>query len=682
MTRVSLNILNARQDRRLFLVLFLLGTVGNSLVASTEEHSETELAPIQVWGARRKAEPPLTEFTGETIELNDLKQTSLTKALELTPSVVPKAPGTDGEAGFLIRGQDSIQNRYFLDGVPLTDAEFNSADLSLLPLEALNRIDVFAEGTPVRLADDGLSGALDFHLDWPDKTIPVLVSAKGGSFSYARVFGRAGLITPVRGVLSAAYTRSSEDFVFFDDNGTPFNSSDDAISVRQNNGFQRVSLLPQIELIRNRTHSLRAFSLDSFSATEIPPVVPLGYSGQLNRWLTFSALQYHGELDPQWELNAHLRLRTVSDELKDTGLTPGLMPSKSDELALGGRVHAIWKGLAPAQIALVTGAGVDTFKVQVAGASSDQTTKRRYELPLGVYAIVPAGVLTLRPGILAHYYAYDLAGNSIFGSTNSDPQRHYLLASPRFGADYRMAPNVKLRGSVGHFYRAPTMYELFGAPIGVTPSQNLTYETALKGDVGVDWEYTFLRSPLRSLRASGTYFIQNSQNLITYVQNSDQSRVAVNVGAAMTHGQELAIEARSRWDLNLKLTGIFLWTENRSDISYLRGKELPGRPPYRFVSSLAYEKELWSAEYTLLWNGPTYWDLSNMKLMDSTMEHGVAVSLRTRSIGNFILEGRNLFNSITATSVLGGVSTTDNTTGYFGYPAPGRRVTLTWKYEI
>ncbi len=658
-------------------------SLGQALAAVDQPLTETELAPVQVWGVKKNSTSPPSDLSGQTVEIDPSSDTSVSRALELTPSLIPKNSGGEGTTPeYLIRGQDPIQNRYFLEGIPLTDAEFNSADVGLLPIESLNRIDIFPEGSPVRLADDGLSGALDFHLDWPEEPKKALVSVAGGSFSYARLFGRAGFSRPLRGMISAVYTRSDEDFLYYNNNGTPFNPVNATLSVRSNNGFQRMGILPQIELIHSRHHTLRAFSFDNYSSSQISQVTPFGYCGLLNRWLTFSALQYQGDLGAEWNLDSHLRLRTVSDDLKNTGVAPGLMPAQSNEWNVGNRTTLSWSGWKPVQLSLVAGAGLESYSILTAGVAADNNRKTRYEFPMGFYAIMPVGLVTFRPGLLTHYYAYDLEGSTVFGSVNTDPHRHYLLASPRLGIDAKIAPNVKARGAIGQFYRAPSMYELFGTPTGVTPSQNLTYETALKMDAGLDWEHKLSHSWFRSFKASGTYFNQSDTNLITFVQNADQTQTAVNVGASLTQGQEIALEARTSWDLNLYLSGVLLWTENQSDISYLRGKELPGRPPYRLVSRLAYEKERWSVEYSFTWNGPMYWDLANLQLMEPTTEHSIAVSWQTKEMGTFILEGRNLFNSITATSLLGGVPITDNTTGYSNYPAPGRRVTLTWRYEI
>jgi hypothetical protein len=95
-----------------------------------------------------------------------------------------------------------------------------------------------------------------------------------------------------------------------------------------------------------------------------------------------------------------------------------------------------------------------------------------------------------------------------------------------------------------------------------------------------------------------------------------------------------------------------------------------------------YEHGPWSFTYTFSLWGPSYWDLANYRQLSATVDHSVLASWDAKSWGTFGLEVHNLTDVLTATSTFGAWQMTDNTTGYLGYPAPGRRIYLTWKIEI
>src|SRR5262249_17066057 len=148
-------------------------------------------------------------------------------------------------------------------------------------------------------------------------------------------------------------------------------------------------------------------------------------------------------------------------------------------------------------------------------------------LPLGLALNAPivGRALTLKPAVLAHFYHYGIDGNSGYQGTAfaAAPSRDYWLASPRVGISSEPFSFLHLRSTVGSYYRAPTLFELYGDPTGVTPSRDLTYERALKGDVGADVEWRRPASWLEAIRASYTFAISRAHNLIDYVQNSQQT---------------------------------------------------------------------------------------------------------------------------------------------------------------
>jgi hypothetical protein len=237
-----------------------------------EKISEEAQVPtkIDIWGGVVPSASGSKEYKGQVLSPNVRETTRLSDVLETSPSLIPKNSGGDNSTpSYLIRGQDSIQNRFFFEGIPLTDAEFNQNLLSGLPLESLSSLNVYPEGVPLFLAQDGLSGAINFRLHEISLRDKTLVSLRAGSFGNLRVFGRTQeLSKKVRVSVEAA--RSQENFSYLDDNGTPFNPQDDKFAVRENNQFQRLSLIPHFNLYESKAHKVDSFHWWLLNKSEVP----------------------------------------------------------------------------------------------------------------------------------------------------------------------------------------------------------------------------------------------------------------------------------------------------------------------------------------------------------------------------------------------------------------------------
>jgi outer membrane receptor protein involved in Fe transport len=330
----------------------------------------------------------------------------------------------------------------------------------------------------------------------------------------------------------------------------------------------------------------------------------------------------------------------------------------------------------------VFGADLENFSAKDNGMSSTEK-KNRLHIPLGGSATVTMGDLKTTLGAVGHYYHYDFRGNTVFevNKTQEEP-RDYFFVSPRMGSRFSLTQGIEIRATGGKYYRAPAMRELYGSPLGVAPSLTLKPESAWKGDIGVDGEFSFKDSWLRNTRFSATLFTSRSENLITYLKNAQQAVIAINIGESEIWGEELLTEWNTSFDLSLRMGVSLLQTRNVSAIAAQFGKKLPGRPDYRIQAGLQWDNSVLGLGYFMVWNGPYYWDLVNSTEMQPWMEHSVSLSIRPKGWGTFLIEGKNLGDVISVISQTGTNSVVDNTTGFLGYPAPGRRVFLTWQYEI
>jgi outer membrane receptor for ferrienterochelin and colicin len=153
-------------------------------------------------------------------------------------------------------------------------------------------------------------------------------------------------------------------------------------------------------------------------------------------------------------------------------------------------------------------------------------------------------------------------------------------------------------------------------------------------------------------------------------------------------GQGVIQSHETNFDLNFaqnifsNLSIVFLSAQNKSDLPYYYGKQIPNRPSIRLTEKFGYQSDSFGVSYQVQWVGERYWDLANKKKLSSIADHGISVNYEPRGWGLLSFDILNIFDATTANSVISGIQTIDSTTGYLGYPAPGRRIYLSWHYDV
>ncbi|MEZ4751768.1 MAG: TonB-dependent receptor [Bdellovibrionota bacterium] len=319
--------------------------------------------------------------------------------------------------------------------------------------------------------------------------------------------------------------------------------------------------------------------------------------------------------------------------------------------------------------------------------SGELSAQDRLQVPIGVAAnwkLAPNW--ELRPALQGHFYDYKTSGSRIVGNTGQNTfglKSRYFLFSPRLGTEWEILSALRGRALIGKFYRAPSLFELFGSPVGVSPAPNLRYESAFKVETGLDWSED-LEGALRRFQMSYTIAFQQAEDLITYIANAQNSSVATNIGASRMWIQELQAVAEFEMGVRLQASAVWMDSVNLSRVSYETGKDLPLRPEWRFQTSTAYQLGDFELGYQLSWVGPAFGDTANTRKLGGVLYHSAQIAWRTKRLGVFQIEGRNLSDATTAASTYQNTSieTIDYTTGTSSYPAPGRRIYLTWTYSI
>ncbi len=157
------------------------------------------------------------------------------EVLRAEPGVAVVESGGQGAlATASIRGATSAQTPVYLAGVRLNDDVAGSADLSLVPLWIIQRIEVYRGNAPIEADQLGIGGAIFFEPVRPRR--PALgAGGQVGSFGTHGLWAwgshgddRAAALVGIR------LDQAQNDYPYVDDRGTRFDPNDDGTRTRSN----------------------------------------------------------------------------------------------------------------------------------------------------------------------------------------------------------------------------------------------------------------------------------------------------------------------------------------------------------------------------------------------------------------------------------------------------------------
>src|SRR5262249_32599033 len=129
-------------------------------------------------------------------------------------------------------------------GVPLSRAVNDVINVSDLPLDGLERIEVYRGTVPIGFSGGGLGGVVNLVTKQPTINPTAELATSYGSFSTRKVV--AEYSQQYRGIDflgHVTYLGSQGNFTFLNNNGTPLNPFDDQETTRQNNAFNSVDAI-------------------------------------------------------------------------------------------------------------------------------------------------------------------------------------------------------------------------------------------------------------------------------------------------------------------------------------------------------------------------------------------------------------------------------------------------------
>ncbi|MFC1610455.1 TonB-dependent receptor plug domain-containing protein [Myxococcota bacterium] len=665
---------------RIFILLLPQWVLTHSALAQV-----VELAPAHVETEEQQEESPdLGTGTASVVETGPLAGSglSLADAVEEVPGVnVRRYGGVGNFTAVHIRGLGPQNVSVVLDDMPLASATAGPIDLSLYPLESLERIEVYRGGGPVRFQSP-IGGMIRLVTHPPTRQTTLSAHAGYGSFDTrtAHLFA-AGPAADLRYAAFVGYKGSAGDFAYFDDAATLYNPDDDSIRTRTNNGNDGVAVRLTAETDTPANSTLR-FSANGIWRSQ-------GIAGSGNQEISHThadeaetsarlgitrATVWDGRLRLAGALDALLARRQFRDPGRELGLKVDGVWSRLLQVGIDGRAQLL--ETLSHETELSPRVSWTRFLQRGAGETSDIAPLRVETERLHV-----AVGLEHRADLLADLRMVPSVRFDTVRDSDDDSRETNTELSPRLGLLYYLGP-CEVRANLGRFHRFPSLYERYGDGrlTAVPPSFALRPERGVSADVGGRCRPEV--PLLRQLEGDLSGFATDATDLILARPQAQGLLEAINVGRSVILGIEASLSARHAW-VRANVAYTLTHARDHSGRLGLDGNRTPGLPTHRVDGTLRAGPEWLSLTYEISVVSMTYLDQANLLPLPTRVLHALEARAQIPDTGlEVICTLRNLTNRISAEVELpGGVTGVSKVADFIGHPLPGRSlfVSLVWR---
>ncbi len=655
--------------------LICCGLILTSHLAAAQPH---QLAPIEVRGERLD-DADLARNTSTFATVIDTEEATArvdTVADRLTESVgvqVRRFGGLGAFSTVSIRGSTPNQVDIFLDNVRLNQANSGLVDLGDLPLDNVERIEIYRGFAPLQLGAGSIGGAINLVTRQVAGQTRNRASASYGSFDTRKIsLYRSQRLDRFGYLALFNYTESDGDFEFFDDNGTRFNTRDDEIAKRTNNDFRSFTGSAKGEM------SLAgwAFTLSNDFFTK-----DQGINGRSNlqsearlgvdrNVVTLHAKRQgfpHAAVDTSFQL-AHAWQHEAFEDLKNS-IGVGFQDEDSTNHTWSAQgLFSLYLDDWHQIVGLMLEWRYETFRTidklpELRGLLANRgPLQRRTHIILALQdkILLFDERFALRP-LLRYQYVRSRLGEqpSFFNRPlNLAEKDQDHLFSPSLGVKVSLTSDLALKGNIGRFQRIPTLLELFGDRGTTVGNPDLDIETGVNWDIGGVFERR-MDGVINRIYFEYAYFGSNADDLILFVQNSQVTARAENLGSAEIRGHEVSWSVSALGHVRLYGNYTFQDTQDTSD-TFSQGNQLPGRPRHELHQGVElFTTGLGKLVYEFDYIARNFLDRGNLTLIDERLLHNVRAVLTPF--------GKHLKLTFEVKNM------TDNQVGDFrGFPLPGR----------
>jgi len=519
-----------------------------------------------------------------------------------------------------VRGSAAHQTLVALDGVVLPDPLGSGVDLSFLPAEFLDRIEILRGGASAQYGSGALGGVIN------------LVSRKvGGQGYWGRLSaGSFGTWTGHVGttfeadsmgfLLMASGLTTAGDYRFVDDRQTPYNPYDDRDVTRENNFARQAGLLIKARRRFSNGAMLRLTQKFMLMARGVPGLMGFTASqAKESGWtelLDLRASILAGSLLLEGGANLFIAGRELQDPL---GELTGTKLDQSQELRV---LETHLKALVPFGASHMVSSRLNWRWTGLDDDGFANPERQCLAIDASAQFKLAAETLEINPWLRLEH--------------TSDAG--WQLA-PGLGLAYEIQAGLLVKSNLARAYRVPNFNELYmrgGFQVG---NPDLVPEQGWTLDAGLEWR------PSKSYRVSLAGFYARYSQLIVFEPISNFRYKPLNTDGADIGGIEFEASLRPlRW-LNLAAHYTFLLPIDRSGKPNRDGNDLPGRPRHTAGLRLNGKWNRWLARAAVSFVGANFINQANTKQLTYRFLLNLGLGVDAGSGMTVMLEARNLLNN-------------------------------------
>ncbi|MGC4070243.1 MAG: TonB-dependent receptor [Polyangiaceae bacterium] len=450
--------------------------------------------------------------------------------------VITETGGFGSEATASMRGASPMDTPVYLAGLRLNDDVIGAADLSMIPLHLIERVEIYRGNAPMDADRLGPAGAIFFEPRLPRGTT-YGAGYFGGSWGASRTWGYGGTKQgPVRILLGLSAERASNRYPFVNDNGMLLSDAPRTTEQRRNADERTIDgwLLGRGELGRH-------FTLDLMmnGAWREAGVMRLALLQSREARKTTSRrlvqLKLKGPLD-----EAQSAVLTARTALVEGGV---VLDDPLRELSIETDHSRIVDRRLEQTMALDV-SSIERLRLRPVVDLARETIERT---PSDV-ELSGTARQSIRLGTQAEYDVTSwLLGHALLNLEchhTGARERGYCderLPTGRFGITLRVL-GARLYGSAGRYLRVPTLGELYGLSGTVQGNRRLEPETGSTYDLGVRYSAAVGRT-LREVYLDVFSYVRNADELVAYARTGQGFVRPYNVNAARVMGVESLLGA-------------------------------------------------------------------------------------------------------------------------------------------
>lgn len=489
-----------------------------------------------------------------------------------------------------IRGIAARNILICIDGVPVNDAGGGAADLGVIDLNNIEKIEVYKDRVPAKFGGAGLGGAINFVTKNSMSKGGRVIATIGSHNSFegsAQISATPKDSVQFSATLSARH--SDNDYEFLNRNGTAYNTDDDFTDKRENAEFTEYSGNLQYRIL----HKGDFFSTISASVTHTESGNP-GHESSQTKVAEFvgdnAQVSYRLEAPILWQ---SLLLEAGVSGKFEKNVSASYYPLDYIGYSYPDFIHY---GLAGYRlIPELTGTLIlDRFESSVRlGASAEKWEARgtikdfgiaRYTGSIaanGEFALTKWLSLFAEGNILKTNDEIDggkflmPTGTAIISDAEDRDLSFAGMVQAKFGKkDSWFGGNI----SIGRYYRQPQLMELYGVYQGVLSNPKLKDETAVRFEVG-----GYVQSPSKKSTLRATYFDTQLENGIFWIASTNSMK-AFNIDNVRIQGIELELNSRPANFFETTIRGTIQDPRDDSKLRMYNGKILPGEPVHSYYA--------------------------------------------------------------------------------------------------